>query len=49
VFEELTFVPVDTLDEVLQAALLPHPTATLDNLLAAGESNRTEGVEHIRQ
>jgi ATP-dependent Lon protease len=51
VFEELTFVPVDTLDEVLVAALLPHPTATMDNLLAAAEAERageTEQVEHFR-
>ncbi|MEN9934718.1 MAG: hypothetical protein RLZZ387_1297 [Chloroflexota bacterium] len=48
VFEELTFVPVDTLDEVLAAALLPHPTATMDNLLAAGEPERAEDVEHVR-
>jgi ATP-dependent Lon protease len=34
VFGELSFVPVDTLDEVVAAALLPHPTATMHNLLA---------------
>ncbi len=46
VFEELTFIPVDTLDEVLAAALLPHPTATMDNLLAA-ESEQPEDVESV--
>ncbi|MDW8148359.1 MAG: endopeptidase La [Roseiflexaceae bacterium] len=30
--EALTFVPVETLDEVLAAALLPHPAATISNL-----------------
>ncbi|MBX0329636.1 hypothetical protein K2Z83_18355, partial [Oscillochloris sp. ZM17-4] len=31
VFDELTFVPVDTLDQVLQTAL--QPAATLDGIL----------------
>jgi ATP-dependent Lon protease len=48
VFEELSFVPVDTLDEVLTAALLPHPTATMDNLLAAGEPAGAQEVEQLR-
>ncbi|HWQ11560.1 MAG TPA: endopeptidase La [Roseiflexaceae bacterium] len=47
VFEELTFVPVDTLDEVLTAALLPHPTATMDNLLATGEPLVSQEVEQL--
>jgi ATP-dependent Lon protease, bacterial type len=33
--EALTFVLVDTLDEVLAAALLPHPAATISNLFAS--------------
>ncbi|MEI7769664.1 MAG: endopeptidase La [Chloroflexales bacterium] len=33
VFDELTFVPVDTLDQVLQAALLPGPPAMLNGIL----------------
>ncbi len=33
VFAELTFVPVDTLDQVLQAALLPGPQAILNSIL----------------
>ena len=33
VFAELTFVPVDTLDQVLQAALLPGPQVILNSIL----------------
>jgi ATP-dependent Lon protease len=33
--DALTFVLVDTLDEVLAAALLPHPAATISNLFAS--------------
>jgi ATP-dependent Lon protease len=33
VFDELTFVPVDTLDQVLQAALVPAPQAMLNGIL----------------
>lgn len=33
--DALTFVPVDTLDDVLTAALLPHPAATITNLFGA--------------
>jgi ATP-dependent Lon protease len=39
--DEMRFVAVETLDEVLAAALLPHPTATIDNLLA-GEPEHSE-------
>jgi ATP-dependent Lon protease len=39
VFEELTFVPVDTLDQVLAAALLPNPTATIRSLFDKAEEN----------
>jgi ATP-dependent Lon protease len=34
VFDELTFVPVDTLDQVLETALTPETRATLDGLLS---------------
>ena len=33
VFAELTVVPVDTLDQVLQAALLPGPQVILNSIL----------------
>ncbi len=48
VFEELTFVPVDTLDQVLAAALLPNPTATINSLFdkAAEQPATEQGVEH---
>jgi ATP-dependent Lon protease len=43
---EMHFVPVETLDDVLAAALLPHPTATIDNLLA-GEPERSEDTTAV--
>ncbi|MGB9754035.1 endopeptidase La [Roseiflexus castenholzii] len=46
--EALTFVPVETLDEVLAAALLPHPAATISNLFGATpqETHASEETPH---
>jgi ATP-dependent Lon protease len=44
--DEMSFVPVETLDEVLAAALLPHPAATIGNLLG-GEAERTPSADQV--
>jgi len=46
--EELTFVPVDTLDDVLAAALLPHPAATISNLFGASPSGEQPADTNTR-
>ncbi|MFQ3632136.1 endopeptidase La [Roseiflexus sp.] len=46
--EALTFVPVETLDEVLAAALLPHPAATISNLFGAAPQEESSSEEAPR-
>jgi len=45
VFDDLTFIPVDTVDQVLAAALLPHPTATIHRLFDPTAENAAAGQE----
>jgi ATP-dependent Lon protease len=45
VFDDLTFIPVDTVDQVLAAALLPHPTATIHRLFDPAAENAAAGQE----
>jgi ATP-dependent Lon protease len=45
--EALTFVPVETLDEALTAALLPHPAATISNLFGTAPQEEPSSEEAL--